>query len=185
MMSDLGIVKSSNNGYLTVFSNFRIGRIEAIVEDIDKQLDSNNGIDDACMLQDEKSCGFMHIECGNLFCKSLLNSLHQASINECPICKELLVGKIISFKQFCDDVFMIEDDRLCKIKEKINTVKFKLDEQEIDYTTFSGLDDAYLFTIEDPLNPLITAGNDMNALSIDDQVVEDALIDNNRCCLIS
>ena len=127
----------------------------------------------------------MHIECGNLFCKSLLNSLHEASINECPVCKKSLTGKIISFKQFCDDVFMIEDDRFCKIKEKINTVKFKLDEQQIDYTSFDDLNDVYLFTIEALLNPLITAGNDMNALSIDDQVVEDALIDNNRCCLIS
>ncbi len=80
---------------------------------------------------------------------------------------------------------MIEDDRFCKIKEKINTVKFKLDEQEIDYTSFDDLNDVYLFTIEALLNPLITTGNDMNALSIDDQVVEDALIDNNRCCLIS
>ena len=76
MMSDLSIAKSSNNRLLTVFFNLGTPRIKAIVENIDNQLDSNNGIEDACMLQDSKSCGFMHIECGNLFCKSLLNSLH-------------------------------------------------------------------------------------------------------------
>lgn len=185
MMSDLSIAKSSNNRFFTVFSNLGTPRIKAIVENIDNQLDSNNGIEDACMLQDSKSCGFMHIECGNLFCKSLLNSLHQKSINECPVCKKPLTGKIISFKQFCDDVFMMQDDQLSNVKENIVDVESKLDKQEIDYKSFNGLDDSYLFTIENPFNPLMISGNEMNTISIDGQFFEDAVIDNNRCCLIS
>ena len=60
-----------------------------------------------------------------------------------------------------------------------------MDKQEIDYKSFNGLDDSYLFTIENPFNPLMISGNEINTISIDGQFFEDAVIDNNRCCLIS